>query len=78
MNPRCCVPLSTNHPNPEYAQEEHVQVNDVLKVRQTQMAANVEICRFRFNTSKLLSRYAVQFLRPSRLRGVVGLFEEAV
>ena len=50
--------------------------NAVLK--QKKMAAHVEISQFRSQSSSFLTRYAVRFQRPSRLRSVVDPFEEVV
>ena len=50
-------------------------------LKQTKMAAHVEIGRFRSQSSSFLTRCAVRFQRPSRLRqlrGVVDPFEEVV
>ena len=54
-------------------------LNAVLK--QTKMAAHAEIGRFHCQSSSFLTRSAVQFQRPSRLRGrrgVIDPFEEVV
>ena len=69
-----CSDLSTERPNPEYAQDN--------AQRRTQanmdMAAHVEIGQFRSQISSFWTRCAVRFQRPSRLRGVVDPFEEVV
>ena len=67
--------LTAERPNLEYAQVKTV-LNAVL--RQTKMAADVEIGRFRCKSSSFWTRCAVRFQRPSRLRGVVDPFEEVV
>ena len=51
-------------------------LNAVLK--QTKMAAHVEIGQFRSQSSSFWTRCAVRFQRPRRLRGVVDPFEEVV
>ena len=61
--------------NPEYAQVK-TMLNAVLK--QTKMAAHVEISQFRSQSSSFWTSCAVRFQRPSRLRGVVDPFEEVV
>ena len=53
-------------------------LNAVLRLRQKNMAANVEIGRFRCQSSSFLTRCAVRCQRPSRLRGVIDPFEEVV
>ena len=47
-------------------------------LKQTKMAAHVEIGQFRSQSSSFWTRCAVRFQRPSRLRGVVDPFEEVV
>ena len=56
--------------------KDHAQDHAVLK--QTKMAAHVEIGQFRSQSSSFWTRCAVRFQRPSRLRGVIDPFEEVV
>ena len=53
-------------------------LNAVLSLRQTKMAAHVEIGRFRYQSSSFLTRCVARFQHPSCLQGVVNPFEEVV